>query len=164
MYFYRLSKYSNASSKNEWTSYSDVLKPDGTAVIPMSEYMCIEDAFIEAINIIRNQQNIKNMKVRKIYKLSKTSDGLSVLTRNIKKKDVLDGLRLNHLLRSCLREEVSAFLKNGSKLWVSFGHDYYVHIATEEDLSTSKSRIQSLGIRLEDAEWLRSGMVEELGG
>ncbi len=164
MHFYRLSKYSDASPEDEWTSFSDIENQSRSTPVSMDEYLRVENAFVESVNIILSSVEIQNLKIRKLYKISKLSDEYARTISDLKKRDVLSGDRIGQVVRAGLREQLDTFLKHGSKLWISFGHDYYMHLASEEDLSKAKDLIRPLGLFLEDAAWLREGMIEALCG
>lgn len=157
---YRLHKYKKNTDKNEWTSFTDIGKPEYS--LSFEQYLNFENMYIQVISnlinindndslIITNFESIPMLAyevdnlspiVKKTYIEDYNSEIYKKLYNHIK---LFTGSEFNFLMRILLRDEAWYRIIVNSYM-IDVGFDYYVHIYTDKELPIHTINSHSLYI------------------
>ncbi len=167
---YRITKY-NPDKRNdqghyldnsEWTAISDIGKPAYNNVT-FEEYEKIESAYVNAIKLILQDNNIDHLVIDSFLRHDKKEDFEKYIDtgrmRNMKLdfdkeiKTLKNGVKLNidqidKIIRLILRETVDLTLVN-NEFEVSFGYDYYMYVKTNHIKFETVKKIHDNGLFVE---------------
>jgi hypothetical protein len=147
---YRITKYNpifrdrdGRYTKSEWTSYSDIGKYYDDQRLEITDYLAIEQKYIDALFFILQEKKISSLKVIKLEKrrtldqiekfmqsknLSISDNGKSIFS-SIQNGDLIDVNNIPCLIQLLLRECLWCRLMSPSNsLTVEFGYDYYMYV------------------------------------
>lgn len=162
MNYYRITKYNPAFrneqgfyTKKDWTSISDIGKTFDEGILTIEEYKQIEDAYVNAINIILQENDISKMTVCKLekndcieeYILSQKDKELYATIFDFSKLVLND---VETIIRLALRELIWCTLScHTKKLEIEFGYDYYMYVRCDEISVSAQKRISEYGLFVE---------------
>lgn len=178
MHRYRLIKYIpeyrdefGGYEKNEWTSISDVGKSFDGVIFNFEKYMRVEDAYVKSVKMIMDYCKVTALKVTYIEKRGVLSAHeynspnfpknlydlkTAALYKSVKKRTVLTGWRIEHMIRLMLREELYAQLvgnepdHKSEPFKVFIGYEYLMGIHTNTNLQQLKEQLLKIGMYLEN--------------
>lgn len=148
--------------RKEWTSISDIgnIIGDGDICVTIQDYISTEDKYVRAILDIMNCLDIQKLN---IFGLEKWEDMIDIsdfpalyndkmikLYSEISDGVCLEKEQISDLCRMILREKIWCKLKYDSKMYVHFGHDYYMFIGSEKRCQNIISNIEKFGLYVED--------------
>ena len=163
MSYYRITKYNPGFrdvkgyyTANDWTSVSDIGNVFSDGVLTKEKYLETENTYIQAINVILNENNISEMIVTDLekYEDNTSSELLSSdekkLFFNISDNMCVKLYEIQHIARMNLREILwCRLLSRTENLEIEFGYDYYMYIRCNEIPSSIKRMIFDLGLYIE---------------
>lgn len=163
MFTWRITKYNpnyrdefGKYRKDEWTSYSDIGKIFNGYKVTKSDYLSVEDAYVEAIAFFMNSVKVTSLTVKCLEKKNKLEQALEVYPDEmitffeaLKEKDVLKISEIQYLARMVLREELWCKLEN-DEMFVHFGYDYYMYIGSFRLCKDSIEKIKKMGLFVEE--------------
>ena len=145
--------------KDEWTSIHHIGKVYDNKEFTLEEYLKKEDCYIQAIEQVLNFNKIESLIITGLEKWGKEleidefhkiySQNMFHLYRSIyegysvRKNDISD------LCRLILRNQLWCKLNN-SKIYIHFGHDYYMFIGCEEACNNLENKIRKIGLFVEN--------------
>ncbi len=162
MFSWRVTKYNpqfrNSKGhylKDEWISSSDVgRRKYGGKEFTWEEYIDIENKYINAINLFMECLHVKRLQLYSLEKYNPLGD-TSYLSQSmidgfndIYNYKILDQKESGDIARLVLRECLWCRLKS-RKMYVHFGHDYYMFIGSEQECSEVIKEIESTGLFFE---------------
>jgi hypothetical protein len=158
-YQWRVTKYDpsfrdskGAYTKPEWTDSSCI-----GSEVSLEDYLRVEDAYYHSIRHFMADGNISNLKVRslethKSVSPSLAKSGLDSILLNrpkLSNKSVLAQGDLEQVIRMNLRGLIWCKLKNASRFFVHFGHDYYMYIGSDSPCLNAIEEAKKLGLFVE---------------
>lgn len=168
---YRITKYNpifrdrdGSYTKNEWTSYSDIGKYYDDQRLETTDYLAIEQKYVDTLLFIFQEKKISCLQVMKLEKrrtldqiekfmqsknLSISDNGKSIFS-SIQNGDLIDVNNIPCLIQLLLRECLWCRLMSPSNnLVVEFGYDYYMYVICDGvDVEVAK-KIQDSGLFIE---------------
>ncbi len=140
---------------SDWTSVSDIGKVFNEKLLTVSEYLCIEDSYIESILMFMKLERVKEFKIVDLEKHKVISHENITISKEL--RDVFDQIKNNdkasigsvpHIIRLVLREFIwckliSPFME------VYFGYDYYMYVALIHLDREIIEKIEDLGLFVE---------------
>ena len=170
MLAWRITKY-NPKNRNEkghylideWTAYSDIGKNINGKVLTYPEYLTIENAYINAISLFMNCNNLTELSVFRLEKYFETTKDLrldttaTTLFQRIKKGLTLNKNEVEAAARLVLREELWCLLRSVNTMVIRFGFDYYMYIGSTKQCDDVIKKIQQsrLFVEICDPEYLK---------
>jgi hypothetical protein len=148
--------------KEEWNSISDVgnLISDSGVRISIQDYILVEERYVKAIFNIMNCLNIQKLAVNGLEKWDDTldtsdfsllySDKMKRLYNEIKDGIWIDREQVSDICRLILREKIWCKLNCDGRMYVHFGHDFYMFIGSEKRCSDTIGNIKKSGLYVED--------------
>ncbi|MDQ0208855.1 hypothetical protein [Alkalicoccobacillus murimartini] len=163
---YRITKYNPNNrfengvykDQEEWISYSDIGKGQGeNGLLTVDEYLRIEDFYIDAILRFMKLHHLTEIRVLKLERYDESAEDFDLYTTN-HMKELFHSVQVGRLITTEeIRPVVKLILRN--LLWaklglidqlvVTFGHDYYMYLHTNEAISSIKRRIENNGLFVE---------------
>lgn len=122
---------------DDWTSFSDIGKIFNGSVLTYSQYIVVENLYIDVIKTFMKSANIEQLSISdlEMKTISQVDEILPLSTIDIKKLYnqlengiSLKGSELDIVIRLILREFIWAKLKSTANLEIHFGYDYYMYI------------------------------------
>jgi len=146
---YRISKYDpryrDENGKyivDDWTSFSDVNQEILGAILSIKEYETTEINYLTLLNKIFIQSGCKRLRIVEYENASNNSlpwyDGQMLNTNE----------EIALFAKDCLRELCWGKLV-GKRLFIHFGYDYYMYVATQEHLEKIQSLTKENGLYCE---------------
>lgn len=161
MYYYRITKYNpeNRNSKghyiaNEWTSVKDIGNIYSNKELTLSDYVLVEEKYIDAVTTIMTEAKIKRLKIQEFEKyeysgiIDGNSDFLINMYDSLAEGMMIEKQNLSSVVKLILREIVWAKLVNPS-LEIHFGYDYYMYVCSEYPLSLAVEQVIESGLFVE---------------
>ena len=149
MFFWRITKYNPKNRdfngvylKEEWTCYSEVGDIICGRVFTFEEYLEIENAYVSAIILFMECNNLENLQVTNLEKNIKLKQDVHLNEEMIALfNEAKEGLILNKdaiklLARLVLREKLWCKLES-KNIFVHFGWDYYMYIGSSSKCKES---------------------------
>ena len=151
-------KYMNC----EWTSISDRGKSFDGKKLSASDYIAVENSYIEAVLIFMNRLEITSLTVKKLektdnsFKLQKPSNLYSAemikFYNSIENNIVIGKREIQYLCRLVLREHLWCKLEENKTMFVHFGYDYYMYIGSNKRFKGIINTIANTGLFIEEFE------------
>ena len=169
MFTWRITKYDpkNRDSRgvyllNEWTAYSDIDKVIAGKSLNYTQYLAVENAYVNVINLFMVCNQLRELSVSTLEKkLDLINDpNLNPLMVNLFKR-IKRGLRLSReeidaVSRLVLRDELWCIIESVDIMRVRFDWDYYMYIGSANKCDDVIYKIQQSGLFVEacDPEYL----------
>ncbi|ATL48197.1 hypothetical protein COR50_14070 [Chitinophaga caeni] len=136
--------------KDEWTSYTDVGENIGGKVLSIEEYLKVEGAYINAVDLFFKELGITQFLVLKLEKYG-IENLASEDIKNYKEainEQVYSLDKLSMIVRMNLRAYIWCELVSlDKKSRVEFGYDYYMYFISNKKIESSLwSKIEKLGL------------------
>ena len=143
---YRITKFNPKNREpdgryldDDWTSVADVGKKFKGKKLLLSEYLSIEDAYVETVRRFLRAANVTELQVKN----PERKDALSHLPLRLRadtktricffpKSKKLSGSDIDWVVRLNLRELFWCRLQGANQSYVHFGWDYYMYLGTNE--------------------------------
>lgn len=146
---------------DEWTSISDIGATFNNIKLEEEEYLKVENAYIQAVNICISEHNIQKMIIAMLQKNSETEEetlkGDGIFKRakipysNVSEGIEIEAKNIEYLVQLCLRETTWCFLYSNEKHFlINFGYDYYMYIVCDVLSEETKEQIRKLGLFVEE--------------
>jgi hypothetical protein len=144
--------------KNEWTSYSEIGNVLDEKIFTYKEYFKIENAYVSAIILFMECNNLESLKVTALGKSFALNNKDNYLSEKMKRafNGIKEGLNIDKssidsIARLVLREEL--WCKFESKdMFVHFGWDYYMYIGSFNKCEKYIQKIRENGLFVEEYE------------
>lgn len=171
MYKYRITKYNplfrNSAGEyleEDWTAISDIGKIFNGTQLTQKVYKCVENNYVDAINIIMDFLGITYLTANDINKsFSSTDDFLNSIKKygtlycaqmidvfeNVTDNQTLDDEKLDSFLRLLIREDIGADVSYPRKMQVFIGYDFLMGVHTSKSIEPVISNINDLGLFVE---------------
>lgn len=163
MFYWRITKYDprnrdkrGAYLINEWTAYSDINKIIDGKSLNYAEYLVIENAYINAINLFMLCNNLTELPVEYLEKNQKLYQDPNLSPKMIKMfSQIKSGINLSKneveiIARLVLREQFWCKLGTEDVMFVHFGYDYYMYIGSAKKCVKTIQQIQQSGLFVEE--------------
>jgi hypothetical protein len=149
---------------DEWTAISDIGRTFNNGKLEEKEYLKVENAYIQAVNICVAAHQISRMLIAALQKNSETEDeevlsGDVLFKRtkipysNISEGAEIEAKNIGCIVQLCLRETIWCFLySNETHFLINFGYDYYMDIICDGLSEETKIQIMQLGLFVEEFE------------
>jgi hypothetical protein len=159
MFDYRITKYNPKNRdengwyiKDEWTDYSCVNEIIAGKKVTFEEYEYFENLYIQAIHFFLEALNLEKIKL--IHPIKNGPPEFDIHTSNSMKKlyhKVHDGIMLSEneitdFLKLRLRSHMGGKLLSDQGLFINWGYDYYMYVATLNDCDLAIKKIKALGL------------------
>lgn len=147
---------------SEWTSISDIGKSEYRNV-EYEEYEKIENAYTESIKIILDEKNISRLRIdalerhflfedfedfKKDGRLKNMDVDFNNEIATLKNGSTLNLEEIQKIIRLILRETIWMEL-HYSEFKITFGYDYYMHVACSELNKSTINQIERMGLFVE---------------
>ena len=125
---YRVTKYdpknrvNGVYTKDEWISMYDVGKTYDGKLFTFAEYLKVEESYLNVIDIVMNELNVGNVKVKDGERIFAVLNNSTLDSR----EEVL------MIARGVLREDFWCKLE-AKDFFIHFGYDYYMYIGADID-------------------------------
>lgn len=147
--------------RDEWTSISEIDSiTNDNGMLKTHDYISTENKYVKAILDIMSCLDIQKLSIFGLEKWENTLDTTnfsSLYNENMKSLygQVTNGLwlekdQISDLSRLILREKIWCKLKFDSKMYVHFGHDFYMFIGSEMMCEDTINNIEKSGLYVED--------------
>lgn len=147
--------------RKEWTSISEIGSLNNDNIpLTISGYTSIEDKYIKAILYIMSCLDVQRLSIVGLEKWedklnindfpSLYSDEMIDLYSQITNDTWLEKDQISDICRLVLREKVWCKLECDSKMYVHFGHDFYMFIGSELMCKDAIDNIEKTGLFVED--------------
>ena len=164
---WRVSKYNpkfrdenGAYVNNEWTSISDIGKIYNGIEFTLQDYYKTEETYINTIQLVIDMLQIPSLKVVDLEKNSMGKKGIKnykslynkeiyKVFRNIKNNETCQGEIIFNICRLVLREHLWLKFEYKKDFFIHFGYDYYLYIVSHAIEDTIISKINKLGLFIE---------------
>jgi hypothetical protein len=150
-YQYRVTKYdpalrdfSGAYVADDWTSHSDVGREFNSVTLSESEYLRVEEAYVQAIEALLSDAKIKTLELRGLEGCTSIA-----LPDFAKPGAVLSVAQCSEFARLALREVVWGKLVVPGRAYVHFGYDFYMYIGLPVRCQSAITAVQNLGLFVE---------------
>jgi hypothetical protein len=163
MFYWRITKYNpkNRDTRvayliNEWTAYSDINKIFDGKSLNYSEYLAVENAYINAINLFMVCNSLTELPVdylekkRKLYQDPNLSPMMIKMFSQIKSGISFNKNEIEIIARLVLREQLWCKLGTENTMFVHFGYDYYMYIGSAKKCVKTIQQIQQSGLFVEE--------------
>ena len=163
MFYWRITKYNpkNRNTRgayliNEWTAYSDINKAIDGKLLSYVEYLAVEDAYIDAINLFMICNNLTKLPIdsleknRELYRDLNFSPMMIKIFEQIKSGVELSKNEVEVIARLVLREQLWCKLGTEDTMFVHFGYDYYMYIGSAKKCAKTIQQIQQRGLFVEE--------------
>ena len=148
LYQFRVTKYdpkyriNGVYCKDEWTSYSDIGKKYNNKIFTITDYLKVEDAYLEVIKTALIKANVCQLKITDLEQFLQHDYCVSDHEMLTSVDDILG------VSRDCLRETVWCKLV-GDNFFIHFGYDYYMYIGCCIDKAVMNDIVSQQGLYLE---------------
>lgn len=149
MHEYRVTKYNpalrgptGAYSRNEWTSVKDIGRSFDDAILTLSVYQRVEDAYVSTALAFLTEAGLTSLNVEGL----ENTQGQPIACHE---GDVLPVERIGDVIGRVLREEFWCRLQNTAG-FVHFGWDYYMYIGVPHPCPTAEALALNLGLFVEE--------------
>lgn len=166
MFSWRITKYNPVyRDKNdiytncEWTSISDIGRLFAGKELSFSDYITVENSYIEAVLTFMNSLAITSLTVKNLeknynsLKLHKEpnlySEEMIVFYNSIQNNAVIAKREIQYLCRLVLREHLWCKLETNNIMFVHFGYDYYMYIGSNKRFEGVINTITNTGLFVE---------------
>jgi hypothetical protein len=149
VFVYRLSKYDPAKRNaagvylpKEWTSVSDIGRTFDGQTVSVSDYVEIEDAYVDAVRTLLLASGITSMSVADLElrlpeRQVHLTDAVLESCRRVRDNHVVSGAGLDAITRACLREYLWCRLEGPGGAYVHFGYDFFVYVGVPKSANGS---------------------------
>jgi hypothetical protein len=150
---YRVTKYdpknrvNGVYTKDEWISMYDVSKTYDGKLFTFAEYLKVEESYLNVIDIVMNELNVGNVKVKDGERIFAVLNNSTLDSR----EEVL------MITRSVLREDFWCKLE-AENFFVHFGYDFYMYIGADIDDEKMRKIAEENGLfaeRINESPYLR---------
>jgi hypothetical protein len=124
--------------RDDWTAVSDVGRSFYGVVLTTSQYMLVEDAYVESVRRFLRAARLKALRiddleaeVRSLGLQGPAEENLERLLHSAHEGMWVEGSDLDATVRLCLRECLWCRLNGERGFYVHFGYDYYMYVGTE---------------------------------
>ncbi|MDT8903389.1 hypothetical protein [Anaeroselena agilis] len=166
MFTWRITKYNpdyrdelGRYSKREWTSFSEIGSSFDGHELTKSEYLAVEDAYVDAIVTFMGCIKATSLKVIGLEKGSAPkpvqelySTEMSNLYATVRNHSVLSLKDVQLMARLVLREDLWCKLESVDNMFVHFGYDYYMYIGCIKTCEDAINKIMQKGLFVEKHE------------
>lgn len=114
-------------------------------VFTQEEYSRVEDAYVEAILLFMQEQQIEKLQLIE-YENHQNYQTDKLLLEN---KTFYNKEQVSSLIRLILREEIWGKLVYEKEMFVHFGYDYYMYVGLQEESKQALDFIPDLGLFVE---------------
>lgn len=114
-------------------------------VFTQEEYYRVEDAYVEAILLFMQEQQIEKLQLIE-YENHQNYQTDKLLLEN---KTFYNKEQVSSLIRLILREEIWGKLVYEKEMFVHFGYDYYMYVGLQEESKQALDFIPDLGLFVE---------------
>lgn len=147
--------------RDEWTSVSEIDRITNSHVIlTIQDYISTENRYVEAILDMMSCLNIQKLSISGLEKWGDTLDITNFPSLYSEKMrslydQVTNGLwlekdQISDISRLILREKIWCKLKCDSRMYVHFGHDFYMFIGSEVMCENTINNIEKSGLYVEN--------------
>ncbi len=151
-YKYRITKYNpkyrdenGRFLQDDWTSISDIGKSFNGIMLIETEYMRIENAYVNSVKSFLRESKIVEMEISGLEIRNYRQPGFEDLANGkVYPLDMLDSL-----FRAALRERLWCKFKWQNKAYVHFGYDYYMFVGVNRFCPHSIAFAQEQGLFVE---------------
>jgi hypothetical protein len=146
--------------REAWTACTDIGRTTPRGMLDKQEYLCVEGLYVDAVAALARTVEPDLLQVHDVEFWDTASDRLA----NLGLSDVLDGsaapaegepvagVRLDNLVRRCLREVTWLELMVAPRLLVHFGYDMRLIVASSISLAVPLDQIRSSGLFVYDSD------------
>lgn len=169
MFSWRITKYNPAyrDEKNrymncEWTSISDIGRLFAGKKLSFSDYITVENSYIEAVLTFMISLAITSLTVKNLeknynsFKLDKEpnsySEEMIEFYNSIQDNAIITKREIQYLCRLVLREHLWCKLETNNTMFVHFGYDYYMYIGSNKRFEGVINTIANTGLFVEEFE------------
>lgn len=166
MFTWRITKYNpdyrdkmGRYLKREWTSFSEIGSSIDGHELTKSEYLAVEDAYVDAIVTFMECIKVTSLKVIGLEKGSALkpvqeiySTEMSSLYATVQNNNVLSIKEVQLLARMVLREDLWCKLESDDRLFVHFGYDFNMYIGCNQKREDAINKIMQSGLFVENHE------------
>lgn len=160
---YSITKYSRTiSSKEEWTSISDIGKIYDGFILDEKEYKKVEDSYVRAVLEVASYMGIEYFRIKNVFRwkdLRKDIKGNTILEKlysqsmlkiyeGITNESIINKETLCDLLRLELREDIGGLLYVPYRLKIFIGDDYMMGVHVSKSLENIFEKISNLGLNI----------------
>jgi hypothetical protein len=147
MYYYRVTKYDpalrdadGAFHSDDWTSISDIGHSFNGVALSESEYLRTEDGYVKAVLEMMEKGGVDSFCITglsrsRLPERADSEDGVLEACISVRTNEIVTGLRLEQLVRGCLREYIWCRLVGRGGAYVHFGYDYYMYVGLPVSMS-----------------------------
>ena len=161
---FRITKYDpcfrNDSGKylrNEWSSYYDIGKAFCDGILTKSEYLKKEEAYIQAVELLCDANELNSMRVVKLEKHC-PQEIYTLLSReeksfvnDMQNEMLVERHDMSKVCKMILREIVWAQLESTDEsLRIEFGYDYYMYAICKVMSEKLRKKIRESGLFVEE--------------
>lgn len=147
--------------RDEWTSISEIgIITNDNITLTIQDYISTEDRYLKAILGIMSCLDIQKLSIVGLEKWEDTldtndfpslySDKMIKLYSQIANGVWLEKDQISDICRLILRDKIWCKLKYDSKMYVHFGHDFYMFIGSEIMCNDTINNIEEMGLYVED--------------
>ena len=144
--------------EDTWTSYSDIGESYQGNILTYNEYIRVEDLYINAIVEFMKCLNISHLQVQGLENRNRINKDPSVDKRErvfinaLQENDLLSLEQVKMASKLILRNYFWCRLISKYKMFVHFGHDYYMYIGSRSECKDAIQKIRESGLYVEDFE------------
>ncbi|WP_165245226.1 hypothetical protein [Paludisphaera soli] len=122
---------------DEPTSSWDIGRTFGTRVFTVSDYLAVEDAYVETVRRFMIAASIDSLEVHRLEEQpgfrdeparSRIQELRPAIVPRLAEGLILSGPDIEAVIRTCLREEAWCKLRGRRSFYVHFGRDFYMYI------------------------------------
>ncbi|MCG8335558.1 MAG: hypothetical protein MJE63_13645 [Proteobacteria bacterium] len=135
---YRITKYNpkNRDSygrylADDWTSYSDIGRTFAGVLLTESQYLMVENAYLDAVACFLEESGILEMAVT--FHSSEISK-----PKNYHLNELIQASEIRLVVKSLLREEYWCRLQAKDGSYIHVGYDYYLYLGSPKESSVWK--------------------------
>lgn len=167
MYFYRITKYNpkfrdsqDIYLREEWTSFYDVNNYYGKEKFTIEEYLETEKSYIEAIFMIMSLNEVKCLEVKELESYftekeilkddSYLEDEDIEVFRKVNNNKLIYISNIKSLIKLILRNHLWCKLDNSNRMFIHFGHEYYMYIGSLISIKDIIEKINKSGLYVEE--------------
>lgn len=153
---WRITKYNpqyrddrGAYLKSEWTCYSDIGKTFEGKTFTLTEYLKIEDAYIQGVILFMECLNLDSLRISCLEKNGRrpkkfiADNKLEIVNNSYVNKE-----NIIHIIQLILRNEIWCKLKTKA-MYVHFGYDFYMYIGSIKPCDSIIKKIELSGLFVE---------------
>lgn len=140
---------------NEWTSYSDIGYTFDDARFTYEMYEKTENLYIKAIIFLMECNKVSSLQVNSLEKSKRlkkddhNTKHMSLLFNTVKENDWIEQENIEDFCKLILREKLWCKLVNNEKMFVHFGWDFYMYIASAFACEKTIKNIENSGLFVE---------------